>query len=74
MWNRPGNAANWAEVMAKETSFGGGAPSAITSQHPQILKNVHYSQGRPLEDAQVRSAIEGAKARLGDSGRIVIRP
>ena len=41
---------------------------------PQILKNVHYSQGRPLEDAQVRSAIEGAKARLGDSGRIVIRP
>jgi len=41
---------------------------------PQILKNVRYSQGRPLEDAQVRSAIEGAKARLGDSGRIVIRP
>jgi phosphoglucosamine mutase len=41
---------------------------------PQILKNVRYSEGRPLEDDRVRSAIEGAKARLGTTGRIVIRP
>jgi phosphoglucosamine mutase len=41
---------------------------------PQVLKNVRYSEGRPLEDSNVRSAIEGAKARLGQSGRIVIRP
>lgn len=41
---------------------------------PQILKNVRYSNGKPLDDARVRAAIEGAKVRLGDSGRLVIRP
>jgi phosphoglucosamine mutase len=41
---------------------------------PQILKNVRYSQGKPLEDERVRKVIEGAKTRLGSAGRIVIRP
>jgi phosphoglucosamine mutase len=41
---------------------------------PQILKNVRYSEGRPLEDDRVRTAIEGAKMRLGNTGRLVIRP
>ena len=41
---------------------------------PQLLKNVRYESGKPLEDARVLKAIEGAKARLGDRGRLVIRP
>jgi phosphoglucosamine mutase len=41
---------------------------------PQILKNVRYANGQPLEDLRVRRAIEGAKARLGEGGRVVIRP
>ena len=41
---------------------------------PQILRNVRYSEGKPLEDARVREAIEGGKARLGSKGRLVIRP
>jgi phosphoglucosamine mutase len=41
---------------------------------PQILKNVRYSEGRPLDDERVRRAIEGAKERLGNAGRVVIRP
>ena len=41
---------------------------------PQILRNVRYSDGKPLEDTRVRAAIEGAKERLGDQGRVVIRP
>jgi phosphoglucosamine mutase len=41
---------------------------------PQVLRNVRYAEGRPLEDTRVRKAIEGAKAKLGQSGRIVIRP
>ncbi len=41
---------------------------------PQILKNVRYTEGRPLDDSNVRRVIEGAKAKLGQSGRIVIRP
>jgi phosphoglucosamine mutase len=41
---------------------------------PQVLQNVRYANGRPLEDTRVRQAIEGAKARLGNGGRLVIRP
>jgi phosphoglucosamine mutase len=41
---------------------------------PQILQNVRFAEGRPLEDSRVRKAIEGAKARLGEGGRLVIRP
>lgn len=41
---------------------------------PQVLQNVRYSNGRPLEDGRVRRAIEGAQEKLGENGRIVIRP
>ena len=41
---------------------------------PQVLQNVRYADGKPLEDSRVRKAIEGAKARLGEGGRLVIRP
>lgn len=41
---------------------------------PQILKNVRYASGKPLEDSRVVKAIEGARQRLGDRGRLVIRP
>ncbi|MGL4395078.1 MAG: phosphoglucosamine mutase [Hyphomicrobium sp.] len=41
---------------------------------PQILKNVRYESGKPLEDSRVVKAIEGAKKTLGTSGRLVIRP
>ena len=41
---------------------------------PQVLQNVRYADGKPLEDSRVRRAIEGAKARLGEGGRLVIRP
>ena len=29
---------------------------------PQVLKNVRYSSGKPLENAKVRSAIDGRRA------------
>ena len=40
---------------------------------PQLLKNVRFSGGAPLESKLVKSAIEDARARLGKSGRLVIR-
>ncbi|PVB61876.1 phosphoglucosamine mutase [Labrenzia sp. 011] len=40
---------------------------------PQILKNVRYKGGEPLEMDQVKSAIQDGEARLGKSGRLVIR-
>jgi phosphoglucosamine mutase len=41
---------------------------------PQVLKNVRYASGKPLEKETVIKAIEGGKARLGNKGRVVIRP
>ncbi len=41
---------------------------------PQILKNVKFKQGRPLEDNQVLKMIAEAEHRLGNAGRLVIRP
>ena len=40
---------------------------------PQILKNVRYKSGKPLENAKVRSAIEDAQARLDGHGRLIVR-
>jgi phosphoglucosamine mutase len=41
---------------------------------PQILKNVRYKSGHPLEAEPVIAAIANARSRLGASGRLVIRP
>ncbi len=41
---------------------------------PQVLKNVKFKSGKPLDDAQVKSAIADATSRLGNTGRLVIRP
>ncbi len=41
---------------------------------PQVLRNVRFSGGRPLEDQAVIKAIAAATERLGQSGRLVIRP
>jgi phosphoglucosamine mutase len=41
---------------------------------PQILENVKYANGSPLEHAEVVKAIASAKERLGAQGRLVIRP
>ena len=41
---------------------------------PQLLKNVRFSGGKPLELAPVKAAIAEAQERLGHTGRLVIRP
>ncbi|HEY6257807.1 MAG TPA: phosphoglucosamine mutase [Xanthobacteraceae bacterium] len=41
---------------------------------PQVLKNVRYRSGKPLETAKVRSAIREAERRLNGHGRLIIRP
>lgn len=76
VWSRPGNAASWAEVMKIETVFGGGAPSAITSQHPQILQNVlgarikvvtGYQGSRDIHLAMQRGEVHGACGMFSSS-------
>lgn len=41
---------------------------------PQLLKNVRYQGGAPLETESVIAEIARQEARLGNSGRVVIRP
>jgi phosphoglucosamine mutase len=41
---------------------------------PQVLKNVRYKNGKPLENAAVRSAIDVAEKKLGVGGRLIVRP
>ena len=41
---------------------------------PQVLKNVRYKNGKPLENAGVKSAISAAEQKLGRGGRLIIRP
>jgi len=41
---------------------------------PQLLKNVRFKGGKPLEDSAVKDVIAGAEAELNGRGRLVIRP
>ena len=41
--------------------------------YPQILKNVRYSNGAPLENQQVKDAIAAGERKLADTGRLLIR-
>ena len=41
---------------------------------PQVLRNVRYDGGDPLDDKRVKTAIEGGKKALGAKGRVLIRP
>jgi phosphoglucosamine mutase len=41
---------------------------------PQVLCNVHFDGGKPLENPVVAKTIAEANALLGDRGRLLIRP
>ncbi len=40
---------------------------------PQLLENVRFASGKPLEDAKVMGAIADAEVRLNGCGRILVR-
>ncbi|MCB2078279.1 MAG: phosphoglucosamine mutase [Novosphingobium sp.] len=41
---------------------------------PQLLRNVRFAGGKPLDDARVKAAIAEAESALNGQGRLVIRP
>jgi phosphoglucosamine mutase len=41
---------------------------------PQLLKNVRFSGGKPLDDPKVKAVIAEVEAELAGTGRLVIRP
>ncbi len=48
--------------------------SRVWSPLPQMLRNVRHKGGRLHEHTDVQKAIENARQRLGDAGRILVRP
>jgi phosphoglucosamine mutase len=40
---------------------------------PQILKNVRFKKGTPLEDDKVKKVIEGCRGKIDGKGRILVR-
>jgi phosphoglucosamine mutase len=41
---------------------------------PQLLKSIRYNGINPLENDAVKSTVEAGRLRLGNAGRLVIRP
>ena len=41
---------------------------------PQILENVRYTSGKPLDNAAVKAAIAAGDAQLRGQGRLLVRP
>jgi phosphoglucosamine mutase len=40
---------------------------------PQLLKNIRFSGGAPLDDIHVKDAIAEGESRLKDGGRLLVR-
>ena len=64
------------QVMACIVAMGVPASEACARFEPvpQVLKNVRFGGGKPLEDERVKSAVDDARGKLGNGGRLVIRP
>ncbi|MCX8254039.1 Phosphoglucosamine mutase [Beijerinckiaceae bacterium RH CH11] len=41
---------------------------------PQILKNVRFTEGRRVPEEKLAAAVEAGRARLGATGRLIVRP
>ncbi len=63
------------QVLSLLKQQDGPASEALTlfTPLPQILKNVRYSSGRPMEDERVIEAIRAGEEKLGANGRILVR-
>ena len=71
MWAGPGVPTTFAEMFTKKSIIGGGAPAAVTYQHPMVLKNVlgvnidvvaGYPGSREINLAMARGEVNGTCA------------
>jgi tripartite-type tricarboxylate transporter receptor subunit TctC len=78
VWQKPGAAKSFDDMLSRETIFGGGSAAAITFQHPNVLKNVlgakvrlipGYPGSRELNLAMHRGEIDGVCAMDASSIR-----
>lgn len=63
------------EVLAVLVQSGGKASEVCRSfdPFPQLLRNVRFNNGSPLDAKSVKDAIQEGEARLGAAGRLLIR-
>ena len=63
-------------VLASVVRFGKPASELlhVFDPVPQLLKNVRFSGGKPLDNENVQAVIAGAERELSGKGRLVIRP
>ena len=63
------------QVLAALVTEGQPASSLLRQFEPlpQLLKNVRFASGQPLEDAAVKQVIAAAETRLAGTGRVLIR-
>ena len=78
VWQTPGAATTFEELMVKETIFGASAPTGTTYQHPAILKNVlggkirlipGYAGSREINLAMQKGEVNGMCALFASSIR-----
>ncbi|HVH79298.1 MAG TPA: phosphoglucosamine mutase [Stellaceae bacterium] len=64
------------QVMARivETDKKASEVCRLFTPVPQLLRNVRFGEGRPMESRRVKQAIVAGEARLGTAGRLVVRP
>jgi phosphoglucosamine mutase len=64
------------QVMARivETGKKASEVCSLFAPVPQLLRNVRFGEGRPMESRRVKLAVTAGEARLGAGGRLVIRP
>jgi tripartite-type tricarboxylate transporter receptor subunit TctC len=76
VWAHPGRATTFDEMLTKETVIGGGAPAAITYQHPMVLKNTlkanlkviqGYKGTRDINIAMQRGEVDGTCGMFASS-------
>jgi len=75
-WNHPGVPKTFDEMLKKEIVIGGGAPAAITYQHPMVLKNTlkanfkviqGYKGTRDINIAMQRGEVHGTCGMFASS-------
>jgi phosphoglucosamine mutase len=64
------------QVMARIVETGRKASEIcrLFAPVPQLLRNVRFGEGRPMESRPVKQAIVAGEARLGTAGRLLVRP
>jgi phosphoglucosamine mutase len=50
------------------------AAAKMMTRYPQVLINVRGDKARAMADPSVRTAVEAASVKLGDAGRVLLRP